>query len=214
MDWFVIVFKLGNYEVSAIELFSVLCGIIAVYLAAREKILTWPIGLLNITSAFFIYYQVRLYSDMFLQIYFFGISLYGWMIWKNETSNKIPLKNLHSKQLIQLVLLILITTWMVGYGMQSIHIYFPELFPQAAAYPYLDSWVAISSIAANTLMAKRYIENWILWILIDILCVYLYLQKGIAFIAFEFFIFLILAGYGWWKWRRILQIKNLTIANA
>lgn len=197
-----IVFSIGNYGVSSLELFSVIAGIWAVYLAAREKILTWPIGLLNIVSAFFIYYQVRLYSDMFLQIYFFGIGVYGWYTWKNEKQDKIPLKWLTANQRIFLAGLIAICTIVLGYWMTKIHIQFPTLFPVAAAYPFADTWVAVTSIVANTLLAKRYIENWILWIAVDILCVYLYLQKGIAFVSFEFFIFLILACYGLIKWRR------------
>jgi len=203
-----IVFSIGTYNVSALELFSVIAGIWAVYLAARENILSWPIGLLNITSAFFIYYQVRLYSDMFLQIYFFGIGIYGWYVWKNEKRANLPLKWLSTNQRFTLAALIAICTLVFGYWMTKIHIQFPSLFPVAAAYPYADTWVAITSIVANTLMAKRYIENWILWIVVDILCVYLYLQKGIAFVSFEFFIFLILACYGLMKWRRMKNKKG------
>lgn len=203
-----IVFTIGTYGVSALELFSVITGIWAVYLAAEEKILTWPIGILNIVSAFFIYFHVRLYSDMFLQIYFFGIAIYGWINWKNEKRAQLPLKWLTTIQRIYLAILIAIFTAVLGYFMSQIHIHFPATFPEAAAYPYADTWVAVTSIVANTLMAKRIIENWILWIVVDILCVYLYLQKGIAFVSFEFFIFLILACYGLFKWRRMKE-KNV-----
>ncbi|MBK6544330.1 MAG: nicotinamide mononucleotide transporter [Saprospiraceae bacterium] len=90
---------------------------------------------------------------------FFSISIYGWIIWKFEKSNKIPLKYLTSKQRIYISLLILIASYAFGKFIANIHLLFPNLFPTAAVYPYLDSFVAISSIVANTLLAKRIIEN-------------------------------------------------------
>lgn len=84
--------------------------------------------------------------------------------------------------------------------MSLIHEFFPTAFPEPAAYPYADTLVAVASIVANTLMARRFIESWVLWIGIDVICVYLYFQKDIKFIAFEFLIFLILAFYGLYSW--------------
>ncbi|MBK9727886.1 MAG: nicotinamide mononucleotide transporter [Saprospiraceae bacterium] len=208
VNWFDPVFTILGYGIPLIEIISVTAGIIAVYFAARENILTWPIGLVNVTTAFFIYYHVQLYSDMFLQLYFFSISIYGWIIWKFEKSNKIPLKYLTSKQRIYISLLILIASYVFGKFIANIHLLFPNLFPTAAVYPYLDSFVAISSIVANTLLAKRIIENWILWILINIICVYLYIQREILFIALEFFIFLGLAIYGIKEWLYLKKLQD------
>lgn len=212
-DWFQTVISLSGYNISMIEIISVLAGIIAVFYAAKENIITWPIGLVNICTAFFIYYHIRLYSDMFLQVYFFSISIYGWFSWKIEKKEKIPLKYLSLKQLLFLCFSIIVLTIMIGMWMTQIHMIFPMVFPQPAAYPYADTFVAISSIIANTLLARRFIENWILWILVDIICIYLYIQKEIVFIAFEFLIFLFLAIYGWREWYKLKKKQELIESN-
>ena len=83
-------FTLLDYPISYLEFFGTIAGIIAVWLAAKSNILTWPIGLINIGLFFIIFFQVQLYSDMFLQVYFFGISIYGWYNWVYEKKNKYP----------------------------------------------------------------------------------------------------------------------------
>jgi len=208
IPWFEEAFSIWEMPVSWIECISVLAGIVAVYLAAKENILTWPIGLVNIATAFFIYYHVHLYSDMFLQIYFFGISLYGWWIWNTEHRAEVPLKWLNRRQRLQQCALLVVCSLLAGWWMTRIHLDFPKAFPHPAAFPYADTLVAIGSILANTLMAKRYLESWILWIAIDVLCVYLYLQKDILLIAMEFLIFLILAIYGFWNWMRLKKKQD------
>lgn len=208
MDWFQTVFQIIGYPVSLLECISVVSGIVAVFLAAKEKLSTWPIGLINIVSAFFIYYHVQLYSDMFLQFYFFGISIYGWYYWSREKEEHIPLKWLNQKQRILWIFIILMSTLLFGLFTSKIHEYWPAIFTKPAAYPYSDSLVAIMSIIANTLLARRIIENWILWILVDILCVYLYIQKEILFISFEFFIFLGIAVFGLKEWIKLRRIQE------
>lgn len=205
MNWFQTVFTIFNYPISLLECISVTAGITAVFFAAKEKIITWPIGLINIITAFFIYYSVQLYSDMFLQCYFFGISIYGWIYWSKEKKENIPLKWLSNKERMYCLLIITVFTFLLGIFISRIHLIWPKSFVLPAAYPWADSLIAISSIVANTLMARRIIENWILWILVDIICVYIYIQKDILFISFEFFVFLLLASFGLFKW---IQLKN------
>lgn len=99
----------------------------------------------------------------------------------------------------------------LGNYMTQIHMVLPEIFTEKAAYPYADTWVATTSIVANTLMAKRFIESWILWIAIDVLCVYLYYQKDIHFIALEFLFFLGLATYGLYSWMHLKKQQDQSL---
>lgn len=213
MDLFQTAFQIFSYPVSILECISVSTGIVAVYLAAKEKIITWPLGLINIVTAFFIYYHVQLYSDMFLQCYFFGISIYGWYFWSREKKEHIPLKWLTMYQRIYWILGILLTTVVLGKFISALHDLWPTIFLLPAAYPYADTFVAIMSIVANTLLAKRIIENWILWLLVDVICIYLYIQKEILFISFEFFVFLLIAVYGLYEWIHLKknQERNLQV---
>ena len=102
------------------------------------------------------------------------------------------------------------STLVLGFLVSNIHHYFPELFTKPAAFPYVDSFVAVASIIANTLMAKRILENWIIWIVVNIICVFLYFQKHILFVSFEYLIFLGLAVYGFWHWKQI-HFKELSV---
>jgi nicotinamide mononucleotide transporter len=107
---------------------------------------------------------------------------------------------------ISLTALIVIATVVFGFLISKIHLWSPDLFPKPAAYPYADTWVAVSSIVANTLLARRILENWVIWIAVDVVCVYLYFSKDIVFVSFEYLIFLMLAIFGhmiWFKeWRK------------
>jgi nicotinamide mononucleotide transporter len=200
--WNSIFFSVLNYPVSYLEFLATISGLACVWLAAKNNILTWPIGIINIFTSFVIYYQVALYSDVFLQIYFFVTAIYGWYFWNQQKNmvKKITTLTLNSK--IMYASIILVATFVLGYGMTQIHFYFPKLFPVPAAYPYADTLVAVASIFANFLMAKRILENWMLWIFVDVLACYLYYTKGIKFIALEYVVFTALASYGlygWWK---------------
>lgn len=164
VNWFDPVFTILGYGIPLIEIISVTAGIIAVYFAAR-KIYLRGLSVLWMSPPHFYILPCSVIFWYVSSALFFSISIYGWIIWKFEKSNKIPLKYLTSKQRIYISLLILIASYAFGKFIANIHLLFPNLFPTAAVYPYLDSFVAISSIVANTLLAKRIIENWILWII-------------------------------------------------
>ncbi|NOT37931.1 MAG: nicotinamide mononucleotide transporter [Saprospiraceae bacterium] len=195
-------FTILQYPVSYIEFIATICGIIAVYLAARSHILTWPIGLINITLSFIIFWEVQLYSDVFLQVYFFCISIYGWYNWRFEKRECLPIKTLNTKERLNSIYIIIGCTAILGFMVSKLHLIFPSVFIKPAAYPYPDTFVAVCSVIANTLLAKRIYENWVLWIVVNIVCVGLYFSKGITFIAIQFFIFLILAIVGHLHWKK------------
>jgi nicotinamide mononucleotide transporter len=203
--WNCVFFSVLNYQVSYLEFLATISGLVCVWLAAKNNILTWPIGIINIITSFIIYYQVALYSDVFLQIYFFVTAIYGWYFWNQQNGTLKKITSLTFKSKIIYASIIIVATFIFGYGMSQIHLYFPQLFPVPAAYPYADTLVAVTSIIANFLMAKRIFEHWVLWIFIDVLACYLYYTKGIKFIALEYVVFTAIASYGlygWWKERQ------------
>ena len=111
-------FSVGSYPVSWIEFVGTIAGIVAVWMAAKNNILTWPIGLINITLFFLIFFQVQLYSDMFLQIYFFSISVYGWLFWKKEFAQDQPIHLLSAKSALILGIVTLVSTLVLGFWSQ------------------------------------------------------------------------------------------------
>lgn len=205
MDFFSIksvFFTLANYPVSYIEFTGSVAGVAAVWLATRSNIFTWPIGLINIILFFLIFWQVSLYSDVFLQVYFFIISIYGWINWSREQKEHIPLWRLSIYQRWATFTVTLLLTLMMGFWMSHIHLVFPEMFKSPAAFPYADSFVAVTSVIANTFMAKRIVENWLMWILVNLCGVTIYFLKDIIFVSIEYLIFLGLAIAGHFHWSR------------
>ena len=200
-----IAFQIWDYPISYVELIGTLFGLISVYFASRANILTWGTGIVNEVFLFILFFQVQLYADMFLQIYFFIVTLYGWYKWKSKTDeSKISETSFRNK--IFLTVTILIGTLISGFLFSNIHLYLPTYFKIQAAYPFTDSFVMVSSIIATILIAKKKIENWYLWIAIDLVCVVLYFKKGVYFLSLEYFIFLGLASYGLYHWKK--QLSN------
>ncbi len=198
---------------SYLEFFGTVFNLWCVYLATRNKIATWPIGILGIILYIFLFYQIQLYSDFAEQLYFLVTSFYGWYMW-HKGSNKGAAK---SKQLeiaynspkinVVYFFIILFGTLLMGYFMGHIHIYFPKFFPIPASFALLDAFTTVMSFAATILMARRKIECWYLWILVDIIGICLYYVKGVKFISLEYLIFLILATKGLIDWRKQFNIQ-------
>lgn len=199
-----IAIKLPGYNISYVELIGTLFGLFSVYFASKANILTWPTGIINEIFLFLLFFQVRLYADMFLQIFFFIVTVYGWYNWSTKQDEPIISKMKTSSKLL-IVATIIIFTGLFCLFFSNIHIYLPMYFKSKAAYPVIDSFVMVSSIAATMLLAKKKIENWYLWITVDAVCVVLYFVKGVYFLSLEYFIFIVLASYGLFNWTKQLQ---------
>ena len=197
-----------GYDLSYVELVGTFFGLLSVWFAAKENILTWSTGLINVICFFAIFYQVNLYSDMFLQIYFFITSIYGWITWRTQNKKAKPISLLTNKQRIVTLFIIVCSTLILGIFVKNIHLLFPELFSIQASYPFADTFIAVSSVIATILLAKRILENWFLWITLDIVCVFVYAKKHIYFISIEYAIFFLLASYGLFLWIKSTNYGN------
>lgn len=196
-----IAFQILSYPISCVELIATSFGLLSVYFAARVNILTWGTGIINEVFLFFLFFQVQLYADMFLQVYFFIVTIYGWYRWGPNTS-QLLISRLGSKAKITFMVFVFLGTLISGYLLSKIHVYLPMFFEKEAAFPFVDSFVMVSSILATVLLARKKIENWYLWIAIDLVCIVLYFKKGIYFLAGEYFIFLGIAIFGFYNWKK------------
>lgn len=190
-----------GYPISYIELLGTSFGMISVFLASRGSILTWPTGIVNEFFLFLLFFQVQLYPDMALQIYFFVVTLFGWYSWRKRKNHR-RITTLSGFQRGVLALFIVAGSVLAGVFFRNIHELIPVLFKEPSAYPFADSFILISSIAATYLLALKKTENWMLWILIDLAAVWLYLQKEIYFLALEYTLFLCIAIYGLIHWQK------------
>jgi nicotinamide mononucleotide transporter len=210
-----IAFELLDYKMSWLELVATIAGLLAVWLSAREHISNWGIGLINVVCSAVIFYKMSLYSDVFLQIYFFVTGVYGWYLWSKRKAdtqeNVVKISWLTQRQQILMVAAIFISTLLIGYLMTKAHSWAPSVFPTEAAFPYADTLVMVMSIFGNLLLVVKKIESWILWVLVDIIAPVLYFQKGILLITFEYVIFLGLASFALVNWLKIYKSNKSSI---
>jgi nicotinamide mononucleotide transporter len=198
-----------GYPISYIEFIGSILGFAFVVLATLNNLYAWPVGILSVIVLFFLFFQVQLYADLFLQVYYLITSIYGWMYWKRNTQ-EVGITYLKSKSLIAIITLIFILSIFMGYFITNIHIYLPQIFIKPAALPYSDSVILITSIAAQWLLANRKIENWILWTVVNIISCVVYYQKQIYFLSLEYAIFFIISFYGYFRWRKGIAKSNLS----
>lgn len=203
-----IFFTVLGYPMSYLEFFGTLAGGIAVWISAKANVWSWPIGIINVVMLFFLFYQIQLYPDMFLQIFFLITNILGWWRWLHpklgEEDKKLELKVSYISTRWRLISggLVVIGTIIMGTAAANLHEWLPKLFSRPSAFPYLDSFVTVTSIVAQYWMLHKKIECWALWILADVIATYLYFLKDVKFLGLEYLVFCFIAAFGLWNWAR------------
>lgn len=183
--------------ISALEWFGVITGALCVYLAAKENILNWPISILSVVTYIYIFYQAKLYGDTILQFYFLGTAIYGWYYWsygKNKSlKSERPVTKVKVKEWV-IILVILILLSIVGGFLLDQY--------TDTDVPYIDGFCTITSFIAQFLMTRKKLENWLVWIFVDIIYIPLYIHKDLLATALLYFLFLFIAWLGYKSWKK------------
>ncbi|MCJ7793200.1 MAG: nicotinamide riboside transporter PnuC [Candidatus Marinimicrobia bacterium] len=202
-------FTFLGYEMSYLEFFGTVFNLWCVWLFTKNKSAAWPIGILGIILYIFLFYQIQLYSDLFEQFYFLITSFYGWWMWtkvsKKMKGGQIKISYSSLKGNLTSIVITLVGTVLLTVFMLHVHEIFPIYFPKPASVPFLDAFTTIMSFVATILMAKKKVESWYFWILVDIIGIGLYYYKGVKFIALEYLIFLGMAVMGFFNWKKEFQ---------
>ncbi|AIN20177.1 nicotinamide mononucleotide transporter PnuC family protein [Yersinia rochesterensis] len=208
----------GGYDLSWIEAIGTLFGLLCIWFASKEKIINYLFGLINVTLFAVIFFQIQLYASLLLQLFFFVANIYGWYAWSKQTpDNQAELKIRWlslPKALawgavcvagIALMTLNIDTVfaWLTRAAvtvMQSlgVNVQMPELQPDA--FPFWDSTMMVLSIVAMILMTRKYVENWLIWVVIDVISVAIFAYQGVYAMALEYVILTLIALNGSWLW--------------
>jgi nicotinamide mononucleotide transporter len=184
-----------------LEIVSTLFGIVSVYLSARENIWSWPTAILNVTLSVPVYYKARLFSDMGLQVVYALLSVYGWYEWLHggENRSELPVSRTPRRQVP--LLRVIGTLGAVVLGTLSARY-------TSASLPYLDASLTSASLVAQWMMTRKLLENWAVWIAVDVIYVPLLVYKGIPEYALLYTVFLGLAVAGHVEWGRSLRARR------
>lgn len=204
-----IAFSILQYDVSYIELLGTIAGLLSVWWATRNNILTWYIGFVNVIAFLLIFFQVQLYADVLLQVFYLFATAYGLWKWQ-ELVGQEELKITHiNKQGALFVMAITVLLFSLFYAFTNLlPVVFAEQQLKPPAYAFADSLLSAASVITTLLIARKRIEAWFLWIFIDFSSVYMYLQKGVLFIAIEYGLFGVLAIVGYVQWKRMMDAYN------
>jgi nicotinamide mononucleotide transporter len=177
------------------EIVGTAFGLLSVWLTIRKSVWCWPTGLVNVVCFFVLFYQVKLYAELITYAAFFVLGVYGWWKWargENE-GGELPVTRTPRRTAAMLIALALFWTPIQGYCLHR----FTD-----AALPYWDSSITVLSLLAQWMMARKYLENWALWIAVDLLGIGVYQAKGLYATAGLYVVFLVLATSGlvaWWR---------------
>lgn len=188
---------------SLLEVSGVITGILCVYLAAKNRIWSWPLAIISVLIYVIIFTEARLYADAGLQIYFLIMNIYGWYFWsrKSDQQSKVPVSHISLKESLLSVLAISLFTAVLG----------TFLFKGTdASFPYVDSFCTACSIVAQLLLARKIIENWLIWIAVDIIYVGVYILKDLHLTAGMYTLYVFIAAIGYIDWKKNLsqQLKS------
>lgn len=185
-------------EINWIEFFAVVFGLVAVYFNTREIVWGWPTGIVGVVLSGLLFYEVRLYSDLILHVIYVILGFYGWYEWLYGGRGNAALRvtTLTPKILLVLIGFGGVGTVVIGY-----------LFDRytAADLAYWDAFTTSFSLVGQYMLAKKKIENWILWMVVDAVASGIYLYKELYLLALLYFLYLGLAAYGYYRWQRTLD---------
>jgi nicotinamide mononucleotide transporter len=203
-----IFFTAWGYAVSHLEFWATVSGAVAVWLSMRENVWSWVVGILNVILAFIMFFQIQLYPDVFLQIFFFVTNIIGFYFWKYpkeslaNSKNELKITTLDLRQITSLAVLVVICTALMGTFSKNLHQFFPNMFSLPSAFPYMDSFTTVASIAATFLLMKKKIEAWSMWLIIDVISTYMYFVKGIKIYSILYLVFCGIALAAALEWRK------------
>ncbi|QGY46738.1 nicotinamide riboside transporter PnuC [Maribellus comscasis] len=190
---------LGN----KIEVLGAILGVLYIIFSIKQNVLTWPTGLLTSVLYVVVFFQSKFYADMGLQVYYVVISIYGWYYWlKGATGddNNVPVKKTPNRLWLKL-------------SVATIIIYFVILFILIkftdSDVPFMDSFTTALSIVATWMLARKYMEHWLIWVFVDLFSSVLYVYKNLWATAVLFVVYTVMAAVGYYQWKKDLNHQKV-----
>jgi len=192
-------FTVDYWTQNWLEATGLVSGLLCVALLIRQNIWNWPIGLLYSVVSIVVFYRQRLYAELPLQLFYIVMNAYGWYYWAfggRRPADDLPITNIPPPTAIALVATVAAVTAVTGYFYAT---------QTNAALPYWDSAATTMSFAGMWMTARKHIENWYVWLVVDVLETGIYLVKGIDLYAVLYCVYIGMAIAGWWAWRQSMQ---------
>ena len=183
-----------------LEIIAIIFGFLSVWYAKNNKIWVYPTGLISTSIFVYLLFKWELLGDMMINAYYFIMSIYGWYIWtrKVDATHNTPITRTTKKEKITSVIIFISTLLFV-------FIVYKSFDKWNGWVAYVDTITTAIFFVGMWLMARKKIENWIYWIIGDIISVPLYFYKGFTFTSFQYLIFTVIAIFGYLEWKKLLN---------
>lgn len=178
-----------------LESVAVLFGLVSVYLSSREHIASWPTAIVNVGIFFVIFWQSKLYADSVLQLVYLSLSVYGWWAWLRGGAAHDRLHVSRASRRVWIIGIPLTLAFGLGLGA------FLSTRTDSPV-PYLDAMLTSASLLAQWMMTRKILENWVIWIVADIVYLPTFVSRGLPITALQYGVFLGLAVMGYVGWKR------------
>jgi nicotinamide mononucleotide transporter len=180
-----------------IEILGVVTSLVYLYFSVKQHIWLWPFGIISSALFIYIFFANRFYADMSLQGYYLFISIYGWYNWsrgkRDSETGKLPVTRIRLKTAV-ILFIILAVVW-IGIALLLMH------FTNSDVY-WGDAFTTAGSIIATWMLARKILEHWLLWVIVDSVSVGLYLYKEMYPTVLLYFIFTVIAVIGFYTWKK------------
>lgn len=182
-----------------LEITGAVIGFIYIYFSIKQNIWTWPLGLATSFLYIFVFFFSKFYADMSLQFYYVVISIYGWYSWRNGDHQKITQLQV-SRTSLRLWVKLFLVNWLLFVLIATILVRFTD-----SPLPYWDAFTTALSIVATWMLARKKIEHWLIWIVVDAVSMGLYIYKGLFATTILFLVYTVMAGVGYYSWLKSIK---------
>jgi len=186
---------------SAFEIVGVVTGIVGVWLTTRQKIWCWPVGLASVLAFIVVFFEAKLYAAMGLQAIYVVLVIYGWYAWLHGGAGHTELRVSHAPKriLVPLAAAGLTFTVVLGVWLQR---------RTDESLPFFDAFTMAFSLIAQGMQTRKMLENWMLWIAVDLVYIGMSLTQGLRLTAGLYVVYVVLAVLGYRDWRRSMAVAR------
>ena len=194
----------GLGALSALEAVAVVLAIAYLVLAARNNIWCWPCAFISSGLYIYLFHSVALLSESALNVFYVVMAVYGWYQWRfgSRDHDRLPISSWSVGRHLKIIGVTALFVPLLGYYMSR----------HGAAYPYLDALTSCFAVVTTYMVTVKVLENWLYWLVIDGLSIYLYAQKGLYLTVVLFVVYLVLAVLGYLHWRRLYREQEGQLA--
>lgn len=187
-----------------LEIIGTFVGLVYLWLEYKASIWLWIASIIMPAIYIFVYYEAGLYADFGINIYYLGVAVYGWFIWKYGNKSKeqkelpitcIPNKSWLKSLIVFIVTLIIIAWLLINYTDSNV--------------PWWDAFTTALSIIGMWMLARKYLEQWWVWFVVDVISVGLYIYKELYFTAGLYGLYATIAIFGWLNWKKLMKTQEI-----